>query len=98
GNVEFGLRMSSSDRATRTRRVDEVLALVGLGGFRDRRIASLSGGGQHSVALARALAVSPRLLMLDEPLGALDRVWRRRLLAAIRSILGRAAGAAVYVK
>jgi thiamine transport system ATP-binding protein len=97
GNVEFGLRMTASDRAARARRVDEVLDLVGLGGFQSRRVASLSGGEQQRVALARALAVSPRLLMFDEPLGALDRVWRQRLLTEIRSILDRAALPALYV-
>ena len=97
GNVEFGLRMASSDRAARAERADEVLDLVGLAGFRTRRVASLSGGEQQRVALARALAVSPRLLMLDEPLGALDRVWRRRLLTEIRAILDRAALPALYV-
>jgi thiamine transport system ATP-binding protein len=97
GNVEFGLRMTSSDRAARVRRVDEVLELVGLGGFGARSVATLSGGEQQRVALARALAVSPRLLMLDEPLGALDRVWRRRLLDEIRSILDGAELPALYV-
>ena len=97
GNVEFGLRMMSSDRAARARRVDEVLELVGLTGLRARGVTSLSGGEQQRVALARALAVSPRLLMLDEPLGALDRVWRRRLLTEIRAILDRAALSALYV-
>jgi thiamine transport system ATP-binding protein len=87
GNVEFGLRMTATDRAARARRVDEVLEIVGLAGLRTRRIATLSGGEQQRVALARALAVSPRLLMLDEPLGALDRMWRRRLLTEIRTIL-----------
>jgi thiamine transport system ATP-binding protein len=97
GNVEFGLRMTSSDRVARSRRVDEVLELVGLTDLRARSVASLSGGEQQRVALARALAVSPRLLMLDEPLGALDRVWRRRLLTEIRAILDRAALPALYV-
>ena len=97
GNVEFGLRMTSSDRTARARRVDEVLELVGLADLRARRVASLSGGEQQRVALARALAVSPRLLMLDEPLGALDRVWRRRLLTEIRAILDRAGLPALYV-
>jgi len=97
GNVEFGLRMGPADRSARARRVDEVLELVGLADLRDRRVASLSGGEQQRVALARALAVSPRLLMLDEPLGALDRVWRRRLLDELRAILDRAALSALYV-
>jgi thiamine transport system ATP-binding protein len=97
GNVEFGLRMTSRDHAAHRRRVDQVLELVGLAGFGARRVALLSGGEQQRVALARALAVSPRLLMLDEPLGALDRVWRRRLLTEIRAILDRAALPALYV-
>ena len=97
GNVEFGLQMASIGGAERARRVDEVLELVGLAGLRDRTVTSLSGGEQQRVALARALAVSPRLLMLDEPLGALDRVWRRRLLAEIRGILDAAGLAALYV-
>jgi thiamine transport system ATP-binding protein len=97
GNVEFGLRMAGVDRATRARRVDEVLDLVGLTALRDRRIAGLSGGEQQRVALARALAVEPRLLMLDEPLGALDRPWRERLVREIRSLLDRTALPALYV-
>ncbi len=97
GNVEFGLRMTAVPRRTVARRVEEVLELVGLAGFGARRVASLSGGEQQRVALARALAVSPRLLMLDEPLGALDRVWRRRLLGELRTILDRSSLAALYV-
>jgi len=97
GNVEFGLRMAGLDRATRARRVDEVLDLVGLTELRDRRIAGLSGGEQQRVALARALAVEPRLLMLDEPLGALDRPWRERLVREIRTLLDRTGLPALYV-
>ncbi len=97
GNVEFGLRMAGADRAARARRVDEALALVGLHEFRDRRVATLSGGEQQRVALARALVVEPRLLMLDEPLGALDRAWRARLIEEIRALLDRAALPAIYV-
>jgi len=97
GNVDFGLRMAGVDRASRTRRVDEVLELVGLAALRDRRVAGLSGGEQQRVALARALAVEPRLLMLDEPLGALDRPWRDRLLQEIGALLDRTQLPALYV-
>jgi thiamine transport system ATP-binding protein len=97
GNVEFGLRMAGMPRAERARRVDDVLELVGLRELRNRSVATLSGGEQQRVALARALAVSPRLMMLDEPLGALDREWRERLLTEIRTLLERAHVPAVYV-
>src|SRR5439155_19992191 len=97
GNVDFGLRMAGADRAARARRVDEVLDLVGLTALRDRRVAGLSGGEQQRVALARALAVEPRLLMLDEPLGALDRPWRDRLLREIGALLDRTRLPSLYV-
>jgi thiamine transport system ATP-binding protein len=97
GNVEFGLRMAHVTKAERAQRVGEVLDLVGLRELRARRVASLSGGEQQRVALARALAVAPRLLMLDEPLGALDREWRERLATEIRDLLARTALPALYV-
>jgi thiamine transport system ATP-binding protein len=97
GNVAFGLRMAGVSRAERDRRVGEVLDLVGLTALRERRVAQLSGGEQQRVALARALAVEPRLLMLDEPLGALDRPWRERLLGEFRELLDRTGLAAIYV-
>ena len=97
GNVEFGLRMHGLDRDARVARVREVLELVGLGDAGERAVATLSGGEQQRVALARALAVQPRLLMLDEPLGALDRAWRARLVDDIRALVDRAHLAAVYV-
>jgi thiamine transport system ATP-binding protein len=97
GNVEFGLRMAGRNAADRAQRVAQVLDLVGLRELADRRVAGLSGGEQQRVALARAFAVSPRLLMLDEPLGALDRAWRARLLEEMRVLLDRERLPAIYV-
>jgi ABC-type Fe3+/spermidine/putrescine transport system ATPase subunit len=104
-NVVFGLRMQKWSPEERRARVDQVLALVGLSEFDERSIHDLSGGEQQRVALARALAPAPRLLLLDEPLGALDRALRERLMLDLRTILkdagsvvGRPEGiTAVYV-
>ncbi|MBD0744482.1 ABC transporter ATP-binding protein [Streptomyces sp. CBMA152] len=89
GNVGFGLRMRGVGRAEQARRVAELLELVGLPGAGKRAVAALSGGEQQRVALARALAPEPRLLMLDEPLGQLDRTLRERLVVELRSLFGQ---------
>ncbi|UZJ29344.1 ABC transporter ATP-binding protein [Streptomyces endophytica] len=86
GNVAFGLRMRRTARTDRDRTVAELLDLVGLPGAQRRAVASLSGGEQQRVALARALAPRPRLLMLDEPLGQLDRGLRERLVVELRRL------------
>ncbi|MFD6296862.1 ABC transporter ATP-binding protein [Streptomyces sp. NPDC060235] len=88
GNVAFGLRMHGAPKGEQAERVAELLELVGLPGARNRAVASLSGGEQQRVALARALAPRPRLLMLDEPLGQLDRSLRERLVVELRQLFG----------
>ncbi|HSM57994.1 MAG TPA: ABC transporter ATP-binding protein [Candidatus Sulfomarinibacteraceae bacterium] len=86
-NVSFGLRMQSWPAQRIQERCRQVLTLVGLEAFGERPVYELSGGEQQRVALARALAPAPRLLLLDEPLGALDRALRERLMDELRRIL-----------
>jgi thiamine transport system ATP-binding protein len=96
GNVAFGLRMRGQRPAQRRARVAELLDLVGLAGYERRRATELSGGEQQRVALARALAPRPRLLLLDEPLSALDRALREQLAMDLAGVL-RVAGATALV-
>ena len=97
GNVEFGLRMQGVDGSRRIDRVDDILETVGLAGYADRHVHELSGGEQQRVSLARTLAPSPRLILLDEPIGALDRSLREHLIAEMHSIFSDLKVTAIYV-
>jgi ABC-type Fe3+/spermidine/putrescine transport system ATPase subunit len=96
-NVAFGLQMAGMEREAIQERVTETLELVGLVGFGKRDVNSLSGGEQQRVALARSLAPQPGLLMLDEPLGSVDRTLRERLMVDLRRILRQTQQTAIYV-
>jgi thiamine transport system ATP-binding protein len=96
-NIAFGLRMRGDTAASIDARVTEVLRLVDLDGAQQRAVSSLSGGEQQRIALARAIAPQPRVLMLDEPLGSLDRPLQRRLLNELPELLRAVGTATIYV-
>jgi thiamine transport system ATP-binding protein len=96
-NVAFGLRMRGDPSERIVARTTEMLDLVGLAGFEHRSVGSLSGGEQQRVALARALAPEPRILLLDEPLGSLDRRLRDRLLEDLGRLFDEVGVTAMYV-
>ena len=96
-NVAYALQIARMPVPEQRGRVAELLALVGLEGFGDRRVTELSGGEQQRVALARALAARPRLLLLDEPLSSLDRELRERLGRDLRRILVETGTTALFV-
>jgi putative spermidine/putrescine transport system ATP-binding protein len=96
-NVAYGLKVAKVDKAERGRRRDEALEMVRLPGYGDRRPAELSGGQRQRVALARAIVNRPRVLLLDEPLGALDLKLREQMQTELKSIQGDVGITFVYV-
>ncbi len=97
GNVAYPLRLRHRSRAEQRARVEDLLELVNLQGYGERMPATLSGGERQRVALARSLAVRPRLLLLDEPLSALDRGLREHLAVELHDILRAAGATAMFV-
>lgn len=96
-NIAYGLRRSMPDKSLVRQRVDELLALVGMEGFASRRVTELSGGEQQRIAIARALAPGPAILLLDEPLSALDEKIRREMQEELRRIQQTTETTFVYV-
>ncbi|AGT08559.1 ABC transporter ATP-binding protein [Paracoccus aminophilus] len=97
GNIGFGLRLRRLNRDEIRRKVDEVLALVGLAGFGERSPAKLSGGQQQRVALARSLVLEPKVLLLDEPFASLDQHLREHLRDEVREIQRRLGITMIFV-
>ena len=96
-NVAFGLRIAKTSEAEISQRVKEMLKLVNLEGFEKRHVTTLSGGQQQRVAIARALIMKPRVLLLDEPLGALDLKLRKDMQNELKNIQKRTGITFIYV-
>jgi spermidine/putrescine transport system ATP-binding protein len=96
-NIAFGLEMRGVDKAKRLARAEELLNLVDLPGVGDRMISQLSGGQKQRVAIARALAVEPSVMLLDEPLSALDLKLRQHMRAELRAIQKRTGVTFIYI-
>jgi putative spermidine/putrescine transport system ATP-binding protein len=96
-NVAYGMRVAKVDRAERARRRDEALEMVRLPGYGERKPGELSGGQRQRVALARAIVNRPRVLLLDEPLGALDLKLREQMQIELKTIQGEVGITFVYV-
>lgn len=97
GNVEFALKVRGLDRRARTEKVQRALDLVGLAGYADRKPDALSGGQRQRVALARCLAMEPRLILLDEPLANLDAHLREAMQSEFRRVHREAGTTFIYV-
>jgi ABC-type Fe3+/spermidine/putrescine transport system ATPase subunit len=97
GNIGYGLKLKGVGRSAIRRRVAEILALLNLSGLEDRRVTALSGGQRQRVALGRALAVEPKILLLDEPLSNLDAKVRLQLRGEIKALQRKLGFAAIHV-
>jgi spermidine/putrescine transport system ATP-binding protein len=96
-NIAFGLEVRGVDKATRRKKAEELLALVDLPGAADKMVSQLSGGQKQRVAIARALAVEPSVMLLDEPLSALDLKLRQHMRAELRAIQKRTGVTFIYI-
>ncbi len=96
-NIAFGLEVRGEDKARRRARADELLRLVDLPGAADKMVSQLSGGQKQRVAIARALAVEPQVMLLDEPLSALDLKLRQHMRAELRAIQKRTGVTFIYI-
>ena len=96
-NITFGLEVRGVDKTTRRKKAEELLKLVDLPGAADKMVSQLSGGQKQRVAIARALAVEPAVMLLDEPLSALDLKLRQHMRAELRAIQKRTGVTFIYI-